>query len=200
MILSLFLALQLLSPDALEFANYVRCDQLVAFFSACIAITFLTDYPDYKKALLIAVFIAAHYGHIMPKLYDTNNLAEARYVSGAFIFERDKIDFLNRAFAEFIRRQAQTLKKDFDKTLVKKVVAFNPELTPEKYDEGVGSYFVVSPNIYNRFLKNDGKGFTKEELDFLRLMQGYYKKMLDNELVTSISSGTDAPIEVYLVR
>lgn len=185
----------LLTPALSHYQSFVKTS-LAQKTNALIAKQWLLE-NAYGR---IPILLDAHYGYRMPKIYDPENLEEAKKVSTAFIFQRDKIEFLNQAFALFIERQKKETNPKSDEPFVKSVVAFDPALKPQEYEQRIGAYFVVSPSVYRRFLKNEGKNFDQGKKDFLKLMQDYYKRMLANPLVKSFRTGSGGPIEIYKVE
>ncbi|MDP8929670.1 MAG: hypothetical protein M3O70_14130 [Actinomycetota bacterium] len=70
-------------------------------------------------------------------------------------------------------------------------------LKPARIDRLSGSYVVTSPAIYMAFLDLDPNQQPPERARTLRVVQSYYRFLLEQPLIERFEAGTGAPVEVY---
>jgi hypothetical protein len=140
------------------------------------------------------ILLDRYYAHVMPKLYSAR-LAESMENSRAFIYERSKNMFLREAFELF---HTKRYLPDFSTPpSVRKVGAYDPREPNEEKLERAGAYFVVSPNIANRFVLHDGTRLNEARRREQEFLKSYYLDAMAGVPIRRFDQGTGAVIEVY---
>ena len=150
----------------------------------------------HRNLLEESILLDAHYDHVMPRIFGREPSAEQKAISNAFIYNREGNVFLHQSFDEFIKRNTQN---DRGFWQVKQVRVYDVREDVEERKQREGKYFVVSPVIYNRFLKNEGVRYSEDRLKQLDLFKKYYREQLSGTLVKKFDEGSGPSIEVYLL-
>jgi hypothetical protein len=161
--------------------------------NANLSLEWLTPLAQEGKTILFDRYV----GHVMPKLYGAD-INEARSISRAFIYERNKNRFLQEAFALFYNeRYLPSFQNSPD---VRRASAYDVKDFHKERESRAGAYFVVSPDVANRYVKHNGEGLTPERLREQIYLKNYYLQEMAGEPIKRFDQGTGAVIEVYLLK
>lgn len=143
------------------------------------------------------VYLDKYWNHVMPKLYG-HDIRQARLISRAFIYERDKNKFLEEAFHLFMTKRY--LPQFSAPPVVYQAVAYAPADFTEERERRSGAYFVVSPSVADRYRRGDFAHLSdakRREAEFLR---SYYEMEMRGEPLKRFTAGRGAPLYVYELK
>ena len=148
------------------------------------------------KNLVSKHFVALEprYNHMIPNLYDKDNISLSKSVSRVFMYNRSENEYLNQLFEKYLQNFS------YKQSGVEKVKGLSfSENVPPAWDRK-GYYYVTTPNIYNRYLHHSPEGLNpirKAQLEYNKL---YFQYMISNPLVKRFNTGRGPVIEIYHIK
>ncbi|MBK8805552.1 MAG: hypothetical protein IPO21_02420 [Bacteroidales bacterium] len=137
--------------------------------------------------------------HIMPQIYDPNNIKSSKSLSMVFIYNKSKNAFLNEIFEEFLNNYYYS---SIGINKIKGVSYISPSELYDNLssDNFQGYYYITSPSAYNRYLLKDENKIPINLRKTLALQKEYFSFMLSNEKIKSFNNGDGPQIQVYKIN
>ena len=151
--------------------------------------------PELRKGRV--VLLDKYWNHVMPKIYG-NDRQQAKLISRAFIYERKRNLFLNKAFDLFMEKRY--LPQFSVAPMVRQAVAYDEKDYELERERRAGAYFVVSPSIANRYLLADLQALPEQKRQETQFLKRYYELEMRGDPIIEFSEGSGAPLRVYEIK
>ncbi len=134
--------------------------------------------------------------HILPQVYDKNNLKDSKNISRVFLHNKSENVYLNSLFETYLNKEYYNSIGINTVRGVEQLKVVNVA-DSSKRKSLINKYFITSSASYNRYIRRQSDDLNAKRKQELETYKAYYSFMLSQPLVKRFDSGVGKNVEIY---